>query len=219
VARDLFLGVAVMFHFKSLYGRNWRNVADSRLLTEEQFSEFIENFAPDANLDELRAYLPLCGKLIATADLAKIFPAIGFIEACQIRGAFLKENVKGCSLKYRYWTRWLQLGVYTTIKSNLLKKYPERPGWNDFYMVKWFVNRSPEDAIAIYWRARPGASPDQVQTSALWMIASVRKRCPEFDALMSACEEKHGALGESPIDRHSQTEYCTTPRQDQPERG
>lgn len=209
---------------KGLYGRDWRNPPNANDLTEEQFSEFIQHFSYDANVRELRHYVQFCGRMFLTKELDKIFPALGFMDACDERGVFNWENSEGCKLSYRLFVRHIHQAGYLAVKRRLTTHYSNSPGWNDFYMVRWFVNRKPEDAIAIYWRAHTENrdayhrldsidradhqvvqrfegedgvvvdDPDLVKTSASWMVRSVRAENAEFEAIIADCERKHGAL-------------------------
>lgn len=54
---------------------------------------------------------------------------------------------------------------------------PDRPGWNDFYMARWFVLREDDDAACI---ARRTTLPGMVGSTCRWMANSVAEQMPEF---------------------------------------
>jgi hypothetical protein len=77
-----------------------------------------------------------------------------------------------------------------------------RPGWNDYYMMRWQVTRGEAALLEMHARAFHIPTPDELRrcsqrdlqrkhavwSSAQWMVNSYRLQDPEFNAAMSAVE-------------------------------
>lgn len=91
------------------------------------------------------------------------------------------------------------------VRRHLQRRWPRRPGWNDYYMVRWQVTGKPEYLLWLYRRAVevPAAPAGLVENVAAtedrmgpftcrWMLNSVRGRDPDLDAALRALESQYG---------------------------
>jgi hypothetical protein len=65
--------------------------------------------------------------------------------------------------------------------SEAMNADPSRPGWNDYYMVDWFVRRTDETAANIAERTK---LPGMVGATCTWMAKSVAQQIPAFKEAM-----------------------------------
>jgi len=95
----------------------------------------------------------------------------------------------------RHWI--FRLGV-RAIRRFLRETHPaDRPGWNDYLMVRWQLTKDRRMAAAIHDRAthvvaEKGSNWDMVRVTAAWMASSQREQNPEFDADLRMVEEACG---------------------------
>lgn len=70
---------------------------------------------------------------------------------------------------------------------------PERPGWNDYWMMRWMISHSVESAREIHRRACHLTEWPDVRRSAEWMMKSVMGQDAAFEFAMNnaqlACNE------------------------------
>jgi len=135
-------------------------------------------------------------------QLGNCFTLLGVMDGLEERGGLDPTILRRgrplfCRLKGR-----LALKLFVWWKDyfgrTLWKKYPDRPGWNDYWMAIWFMTGNPEHAHEIYTRATaipgPGVDAEKFGTAATarWMVASVRGQHPDFDAQVSTLEAHYG---------------------------
>lgn len=146
-------------------------------------------------------------------QLSAVFPVLGFCDGLVDRGGFNPWSLGrrgslfrqvllfplfcgGCAL-LRLWIFW--------VRRDLQRKWPRRPGWNDYYMVRWQVTGKPEYLLWLYRRALevPAAPAGLVEDVAAteermgpytcrWMLNSVRARHADLDAALRALEAQYG---------------------------
>jgi hypothetical protein len=71
--------------------------------------------------------------------------------------------------------------LFKESKRVLLRCAPDRPGWNDFHMVRWFVLRQDETVQELVKRA---STEGTVGQSCSWMLTSVGRQNPSFAAAL-----------------------------------
>lgn len=135
-------------------------------------------------------------------QIARAFPLVAALDALEERGAFFTAPRKDCVSTW-WWirtvtVRWCLLKWRDYLAKKLFKDWPARPGWNDYWMMVWFITGDAEALREIYTRAvgvpGHGADADELGTlsTARWMVSSVRGRVPDFDAGIAALEEHYG---------------------------
>jgi hypothetical protein len=154
-----------------------------------------------------RALGPVCLALIrGHGQLALTFPVLGVWDALEERGAFDPGQFRHPPFHRRPWwkrvkyrallrfSRWCML----RLGNRLYVKYPDRPGWNDYWMACWMITGNPQHVHEIYKRATEVPGPDCSESelatlrTARWMVTSVRAGMPDFEAAISALELHFG---------------------------
>jgi hypothetical protein len=157
------------------------------------------------NLARLRrAVGPLNQFARETLAQAQLFPLLAVLDGLKERGAFEPEAFR--SYRERRWWAWMRSAFglmlmrawHTWLGEHLRREYPDRPGWNDYYMMLWCMTGTREYALALYRRAveLPGPGGTELDyyraSSCRWMVASMRSQHPDFDRVMSELEEASG---------------------------
>jgi hypothetical protein len=133
-----------------------------------------------------------------TKLLADFFPAMGFLRALLIRNAYQPLRRRGVKaparplhelLFARFMVRvgFASCWFSVTVGEYLMRRrYLDRPGWNDYYMVLWLMTGDRRYAQELYRRASLPDSP--VSVSCRWMVNSVSQQYPDFGAVMTDIE-------------------------------
>lgn len=166
-------------------------------------SHVVERGRFNTNLKRLRrAALPFALEFRRSGfQIARAFPLLGVLDALEDRGAFDSSRLEGLPFGRRLKARlaeWALLKWRDWLSRSLFRKYPDRPGWNDYWMMVWFISADPRALQEIYTRAVavPGAEADVNElgtlSTARWMVSSVRGQHPDFDAAITALEDHYG---------------------------
>lgn len=136
-----------------------------------------------ANATALRK---LVGDALLTRRVSVIGPCLAVFEVLLDRGQF-----PACRHALAFWWPWLMHRKFE----------PDRPGWNDYYMVRWILTREQAAADEIHKRAAhvgyarsiteltADSGPwDYVGATAAWMAKCQREENPEFDAALRRAE-------------------------------
>lgn len=153
------------------------------------------------NLRRLRRTLPGLWLLFVREGyaLSRAFPMLGVWEALEGLGCF----AVGPEVRFlRRFKLRIAAAVCVWCKNRmtrgLLRKYPDAPGWNDYYMALWMMTGETVYVQELYSRAvcvpSPWASELENLTfsTARWMLSSVRSQFPDFHAALSAVEVHYG---------------------------
>lgn len=177
--------------------------------SDVEFRMFLER-ARDAELVELYKVVPLALKIAKGTDLARVFTVLGYLAGCEIRGLFTWSGSRVGNWKFRLWGRFLALGFAMYTLNRLARTSMEVHQWNDFYLVRWLVAGSRDDALQLYWRARAPVktvwddtgtavldkNSRETKSKALWLIRETRLKFPAFELLMSSFEAVYGSLAD-----------------------
>ncbi len=133
-----------------------------------------------------------------------MFPLLAVLDGLQERGAF-EPNTYPSYRRGPWWKRVRsRFGIilirawHKRLSENTRRIYPDRPGWNDYYMCLWCMTGNPAHALELYRRAveLPGPGATEIDyyraSSAKWMVASMRSRHPDFDLKMVELEQLYG---------------------------
>jgi hypothetical protein len=83
--------------------------------------------------------------------------------------------------------------LYIQAQDICFKAERDRPGWNDFHMVQWFILRRDETVVELARRSR---LPGMIGSSATWMMNSVSSQMPAFKTVVERiCPEVLGGSG------------------------
>jgi len=156
---------------------------------EKRWADTISSYLADPNVDNARDVRKLA------ADFWRIRPGIPSI------GPFL-GMMDEVAAKHPVRNRW----VFNAAMWWLRRFLPSwRPGWNDYWMMRWQLSHSEAAAVEIHQRAwhsflasdmlRPMPQPElerlhAVWESARWMVGSYRRQDPEFHASMLKTEKE-----------------------------
>lgn len=103
----------------------------------------------------------------------------------------------GLKLRKRFW-RWYTRRVMHWGLWYLRRKFPGAAGWNDFYMLRWFMTGRDEFLRECFRRACEIPGPESSAedrgraVSARWMLSSLRTRVADLDAALSVLEAETG---------------------------
>jgi hypothetical protein len=157
------------------------------------------------NLNRLRRVVgPLNQFARDTGNLRQLFPLLAVLDALEERGAFEPRAFR--SYRERKWWKWMQSAFglmlmrvwHNWLGQYVRRDYPDRPGWNDYYMTLWCMTGNPIHALELYRRAallpRSGASElDYYRASSCrWMVSSMRQQHPDFDRAITDLEQRFG---------------------------
>lgn len=157
-----------------------------------------------------RAVGPLVAFAHETKSLAQLFPLLAVLDALKERGAF-EPAAFYCYRErklpfFRKWGRRLRAAFgrscmrawHAHLGETTRRDYPDRPGWNDYYMTLWCMTGNRAYALELYRRAveLPGPGGSELDyyrgSSCRWMVASMRCQHPDFDRVMAEIEESSG---------------------------
>lgn len=123
-----------------------------------------------------------CALWMRTRDVACLGIVFGVLDT------LTERKHLGISWRKQWVTRAIFWGLRRQFK-------PERPGWNDYYMVRWQLTKNDSCAAEIHRRVKhlsvepnPATPWGMVAFTAQWMADTVRKEDPEFDAALLAAE-------------------------------
>jgi hypothetical protein len=138
------------------------------MLTAEQCDALIENWPQNQSEQNARDVLTFLVTAFGNEpSYARFYPLYAAAEGLVEQG-FLRET-----WKRRFWA-WVALPFFGW----QTKRWGDRPGMNDYLMVKWFITRKPEYARRIYLRQH---LLGDIGLTCVWMVNSVRKRHEAFD--------------------------------------
>jgi len=115
--------------------------------------------------------------LLAQQSRGTPIAAIGPFLGCMDSIAQLHDHDIGISGKFLMWS------LRQMLKSN-------RPGWNDYWMMRWMCTHDPIALMKIHDRCAPHLTtpwPSVVET-ARWMVSSYRQQDKVFDHQMARVE-------------------------------
>ena len=169
----------------------------------ERASRIVERGRFCRNLARLRRTVgPLMQNLRAEGTISAAFPLLGVFDALKQRGAFEPSAFrKDVGLWRRLRSRvgaWFLDACRRWLSRHLYARFPDRPGWNDYLMVLWFMTGDSRVAERIYSRAVavvPAGSPQMAYAtgaSCRWMVSSVRSQHPDFDLAIARLEAHYG---------------------------
>lgn len=161
----------------------------------ESLTVTIESARANQDVAALRKVIPKFAALLAHAggQLGMVFGFYAYCRGLMERGAYVT-----------WWRRWIVKAGLAVGQWGLDHYFPGRPGWNDYYMMLWFVTGRQDYLEELFRRCTdrpwPGAT-ELVQgtyATARWMAHSVRCRHADFDAAFSLLERERGQRVELP---------------------
>jgi len=99
-------------------------------------------------------------------EMARFYPICALAESFDELGLLRELN----------WWKRLRWHLVARALRKKRHTFGDRPGVNDFLMVKWFISRDP--AVASELLDRCGHADPQIAISCKWMLTSVAGRCP-----------------------------------------
>lgn len=130
----------------------------------------------------------LAGKSVRNRELARLVPALAIFEVVLDRGHVMFRGPK----------MWAYKKLVKVLHWQLLRKYRDRPMWNDYFMCRFLLTQERDAAVEIHCRARHikrPAEPDfatdpwaMVGFTAEWMAGSQRSQNQNFDEVLKEIE-------------------------------
>ena len=134
-----------------------------------EWAMFIQNYGENPQPDMVPEYFRyvIRGGTTGSCTLTTELPTAGALVAL-------------CQRHNDEWEQWRKVPEFLQLFKQALEWQhadPARPGWNDFYMVQWFILRSDDLAREIAERTK---LPGIVGSTCTWMANSVAQQMPAF---------------------------------------